>query len=52
MYLTQGFVLTDIYADNEFNVTDYESVFLPARCHIVASNEHVSTIERSGRTIK
>ena len=52
MYLTRGFILTDIYADNEFNVAEYENIFLPARCHIVASNEHVSTIERSGRTIK
>ena len=34
MYLTQGFILTDIYADNEFNVTEYKSVFLPARRHI------------------
>ena len=52
MYLTRGFILTDIYADNKFNVTEYESVFLPTRCHIVTSNEHVFTIEQSGRTIK
>ena len=29
MYLTRGFILTDIYADNEFNVTEYESVLYP-----------------------
>ena len=52
MYLTQGFILTDIYADNEFNVTEYKSVFLPTRCHNVASNEHISTIKRSVRCKK
>ena len=52
MYLTRGFILIDIYGDNEFNIDEYKNIFLPARFHVVASNEHVSIIKRSVRTIK
>ena len=52
MYLTRGFTITDVYGDNEFDVDDYKTIFLPPRLHICAKGEHVPTIERSIRTIK
>ena len=52
MYLTRGFILIDIYGDNEFNIDEYKNIFLPARIYVVGSNEHVSIIKRSVRTIK
>ena len=52
MFLTRGFILTDVYGDNEFNVMDYKNLCLPARFHVVASNEHITMMEQSGRTIK
>ena len=52
MYLTRGFTISDVYADNEFDVDEYKTIFLPARLHICAKGEHVPTIERSIRTIK
>ena len=51
-YLTRGFILTDIFGDNEFASPSYENLFLPATLHICSKGEHVSIIERSIRIVK
>ena len=52
IFLTRGFILTDKYGDNESSVAEYKPLCLPARFHIVASNEHILIVERFGRIIK
>ena len=51
-YITRGFTITDIFADNEFDHDDFHHLALPANLHICAQNEHVPIIERSIRTVK
>jgi len=52
MYATRGFIVTDVFADGEFDNEDYQELFLPATLHICAKGEHVPIIERSVRTVK
>ena len=52
LYRKRGFIITDAYADNEFDYDIYREVVLPARMHICARDEHVPIIERSVRTLK
>ena len=52
IYSSRGFLITDVFANNEFDNQEYEQIFLPARLHICAKREHVPIIERSIRTIK
>ena len=51
-YLTRGFVLTDIFGNNELATSTYEELFLPDTLHICSRGEHVPIIERSIRTVK
>ena len=51
-YFTRGLTITDVFADNEFSSSEYETFFMPATLHICARGEHVPIIERSIRTIK
>ena len=51
-YLTRGFIITDVFGDNEFSSPTYETLFLPATLHVCSKGEHVPIIERSVRTIK
>ena len=51
-YLTRGFILTDIFDNNEFASSTYEDLFLPATLHICSLGEHVPIIKRSIRTVK
>ena len=52
IYETRGFVITDIHADNEFNINSVKEAMLPSKMTIYAKNEHVPVVERSIRTIK
>ena len=52
LYLTKVFLITDIYADNEFDSEEYRELFLPTRMHRCAKGEHVPIIERTVRTFK
>ena len=51
-YPSRGFIICDIFGDNEFDVDDIKSAILPATMHICAVGEYVPTIERPTRTIK
>ena len=51
-YLSRGFIITDVFGDNEFQTDTYEDLFAPATLHICSKGEHVPRIERSIRTIK
>ena len=52
LYQTRGFVITDIFADNEFNMVDLNDAVSSANLHICAAGEHVPKIERPIRIIK
>ena len=52
IYETRGFEITDIHADNEFNVDSIKEALMPTKMTIYAKNEHVPIVERSIRTIK
>ena len=51
-YIKRGFVISDVFGDNEFNHPIFERLVLPANMHICAKGEHVPVVERSIRTIK
>ena len=51
-YISRGFIVTDVFGDNEFNREKYRGLCLPANLHICTAGEHVPIIERSIRTIK
>ena len=50
IYHAQGLKVTQIYANNEFAYIQEE--VRPENLNIVAAEDHVGNIERSGRTIK
>ena len=51
-YLSRGFIITDVFGDNEFHHDLYEDLFALAISHICSRNEHVPIIERSIQTVK
>ena len=58
IYSSRGFIISDIFGDNEFDVDDIKSAILPATMHICAAGEHVPKIyhpilmiKERGRTI-
>ena len=51
-YTKRSFIITDIFADGEFDYNDYKTEVLPSVLHICSTDEHVPKIERSIRTIK
>lgn len=40
-YLTQGFIIIDIFGDNEFNGTSYQALFLCKQPDIFATEENM-----------
>ena len=52
IYLSRGFIITNVFSDNEFNHDKYQSLFMPAILHVCATGEHVPIIKRSIRTVK
>ena len=36
MYNSRGFLITDVFANNEFDNEEYEQIIMPARLHICA----------------
>ena len=52
IHSSRGFIISDIFGDNEFDVDDIKSSILPATMHICSADEHVPKIERPIRTIK
>ena len=52
LYTNRSFIITDIFADGEFDYDHYKIEFLPSTLHICATEEHVPKIERAIRTIK
>ena len=51
-YTTRGFVVSDVFADNEFDSDKYRLLFLLVNLHFCVQGEHVPVIERSIRTVK
>jgi len=41
-YTSRGFIITDIFADNEFDIDDITTSILLASLHICSADEHVS----------
>ena len=52
VYFSRGFVITDMYADGEFNFDSIKHGILPVALNICAAGEHVPKIERAIRSIK
>mmetsp|Transcript_14843 Transcript_14843/g.21238 ORF Transcript_14843/g.21238 Transcript_14843/m.21238 type:complete len:412 (+) Transcript_14843:616-1851(+) len=52
IYENRGFNITDIFGDNEFNITKLKTILSPVNLHLCGRDEHVPIIERSIRTIK
>ena len=52
MYSSRGFLISDIFGDNEFDMSDFKDTLLPSKLHICASGEHVPKIESTIRTMK
>ena len=44
--------MTDVYGDNEFNITSLIDAILPANLHVYAKNEHVSVSENAIKFVK
>ena len=51
-YEKRGFTITDLHADNEFDIETLKENLEPINTHIYGKLEHVGTIERSVRTVK
>ena len=51
-YTSRGFCITDIHADNEFDMDDLRDALRPSSLHIYGAEEHVGKIERAVRTVK
>ena len=51
-YQSRGFEISDIFGDNEFNVSTLHEFFRPITIHTCAPEEHVPQIERQNRTTK
>ena len=51
-YIARGFIIFDVFTDNEFDSDKFRQVFLPANLHIYTQSEHVTIIVRSIRSIK
>ena len=51
-YRSRNFIITDVFADGEFDVDDIATSILPSSLHICSADEHVPKIERTIRTIK
>ena len=51
-YLSRGFIITDVFGDDEFQHDTFEDLFVPAILYICSKNEHVPIIEQSTRTVK
>jgi len=52
VYVNRGFIITDLFGDNEFNHDKIEERIRGINLHICAAGEHVPKIERAVRTIK
>ena len=48
----RGFIVTDMYADGEFNFDSIKHGILPVILNICATGEHVPKIERTIKAIK
>ena len=51
-YTSRGFCITDIHADNEFDMDDLRDAMRPSSLHIYGAEEHVGKIERAVQTVK
>ena len=51
-YNSRGFVISDVFADNEFDMEDLKNKILPSTLQLCAAGEHVSKVERVIRTVK
>ena len=51
-YENRGFKITDLHADNKFDIDVLKKEIAPITTHIYGRLEHVGTIERSIRTVK
>ena len=51
-YTARGFVVTDIHADNEFDIASLKRELQPTAMHFYAKGEHVGVIENTMKTIK
>ena len=52
IYSSRGFIISNIFGDNELDFDDINSTILPATMHICAAGDHVPKIERPILTIK
>ena len=52
IYSSKRFIITNVYADNEYDSDDIEVAMRPTKMSIYAANEHVPKIERCIRSIK
>ena len=52
LYQKRGFIVKNIFGDNEFDIAALHDALLPVILHIFASGEHCPIAERSIRTIK
>lgn len=51
-YTSRGFIIPDMFSDNEFDSEDIKSAMLPTTLHICAANERVPKIKHLILTIK
>ena len=52
LYRSRGFIITDMFVDNEFNHDTIRMGVLPISLNIFSAGEHVPKIKKTIRTIK
>ena len=52
IYFSRGFIVTDMFADGEFNYDAIKQNILPVTLNICSTDEHVPKVERTIRSIK